>query len=120
MSFKKKSHIASIFLYIIIILVLFGCTVVEEPAFNNPVDPDSANYIGHSSEDFDEDGIPTYLDIDEIFLISPKNGDTIDTLTPELKVNQFDPNVVLNYWIQVSTSKDNFENCHYDIIAKYK
>ncbi len=101
-------------LFIIFILILsFGINCVKFPEdveFNNPVDPEAPNYVGIPSVDLDGDGISSYIDVDDIIIISPADGTVTSDGTPTLIVYKFDPSLVKRYYIQVSTSENDFEN----------
>lgn len=89
-------------------LVMFSCALlVQCPApwhtFENPVDPKSPNYIGSPSLDNDGNGVPQYIDVEEIELISPAADESLASVTPVLTTYQFDPSLVQQYWFQVST-----------------
>lgn len=95
------------------LLLLFNTTCVQIPAgpdFDNPLDPDSLNYIGTPSVDRDGDGIGGYRDVDEIFLIFPEDDAVMFNDTFDFIVYEFDPSLVNRYHIQVSTTKYYFEN----------
>ena len=93
---------------IIASLILFIMTSCRE--LINPVDPESALYIGKPSVDIDGDGIGQYEDVDEINLISPENGATVTEFPLVLETYKFNPEKVQKYWIQISTSSSDFEN----------
>ena len=101
-----------IFVALAILLILGGFLTCKNPLhkFDNPVDPDSDNYIGVPSEDNDGDGIGQYDDVDEIVLISPENGTTVSELPLLLTVYKFNPEKVKKYWIQVSTDNQDFDS----------
>ena len=42
--------------------------------FENPVDEDSPTYIGLPSIDHNGDGIPQYIDVEELELVAPEPG----------------------------------------------
>ncbi len=90
-----------------LLLILGGFLTCKNPLhkFDNPVDPDSDDYIGVPSEDNDGDGINRYEDVDEIVLISPENEATVSELPLLLTVYKFNPEKVKQYWIQVSTDE---------------
>ncbi len=92
---------------LVLLLILGGFLTCKNPLhkFDNPVDPDSDNYIGVPSEDNDGDGIGQYDDVDEIVSISPENGTTVSELPLLLTVYKFNPEKVKQYWIQVSTDE---------------
>jgi hypothetical protein len=71
--------------------------------FDNPVDPQAANYIGTPSQDNNGNGIPQYVDVEEIVLVTPAQDAVLDALTPALETYQFKPDLVKRYWIQVAT-----------------
>jgi hypothetical protein len=49
--------------------------------FENPVDPESPTYIGSPSKDNNGNGIPQYIDVEEIELVSPVEGGQPSTPT---------------------------------------
>ena len=71
--------------------------------FDNPVDPDSPTYIGTPSRDNNGNGIPQYVDVEEMELVSPADGEQLATATPVLKTYRFDPALVKRYWIEIAT-----------------
>ena len=101
-------------LFLIIILILsFGINCVQFPEdveFNNPVDPEAPNYVGIPSVDLDGDGISSYYDVDDITILSPADGTVTSDGTPTLVIYKFNPSLVKRYYIQVSTSENDFEN----------
>jgi len=88
--------------------ILFALTC-KHP-FNNPVDPDSEDYIGSESKDNDGDGIGQWEDVDEIVLLRPGNGGIVSTTIPTLLVYKFNPEKVKRYWIQISSSGVDFDS----------
>ncbi len=106
---KLKARLFLIF----ILIISFGISCVnfrEDDEFNNPVDPESPNYNGVPSVDLDGDGISSYIDVDDIIIISPADGTVTSDGTPPLIVYKFNPSLVETYHIQISTSENNFEN----------
>ncbi len=61
-------------------------------------------------DDLDGDRIPTYDDVDEISLSAPANGAIIFDVTPNLIIYQFNPEIVQRYYIQISSSLNDFDN----------
>ena len=96
---------------LVVILVLTTCDLfspaeLEEILQDNPLDPDSAEYIGVVSTDADGDGVGDYEDVDEIVLVSPQNGTTIDDITPELTVGLKSDALGCSYCFAVSAHPD--------------
>ncbi len=71
--------------------------------FDNPVDPKSLNYIGKPSQDNDGNGVPQYIDVEEIELVAPVQDAVLDTLAPVLETYRFNPELVKRYWLQIAT-----------------
>ena len=91
---------------IILILSVFFITCSNH-VFDNPVDPESDNYMGIESVDRDGDGVGSYEDVDEIAITDPVGGIVItDTASPTLTVQLLNPEVITFYRIQISTESD--------------
>jgi hypothetical protein len=101
-----------------LLFVITSCfLLVQCPApwhtLDNPVDPESPTYIGTPSVDNNGNGIPQYIDVEEIELIAPADDAVLETVTPVLKTYLFDPALVKRYWIQIATDS-GFANVVYD------
>ena len=81
---------------------------------DNPVDPDSPTYIGVPSVDNNGNGIPQYIDVEEMELISPADDAVCATVTPVLATYRFDPSLVKRYWIQIATENGFAPDLVYD------
>jgi hypothetical protein len=88
-------------LILTLLLVIASCHPLD-----NPVDPEAVNYIGAESVDLDGDGIGSLYDVDDIYLLSPVDGETVDTRTPIFTVFPFDTTTVEQYCIEVSLYND--------------
>jgi hypothetical protein len=109
---RMKQHFT---LFIFITITFAFCFITTCHDFNSPIDPESDNYNGITSVDNDGDGIGQWVDVDEIVLISPANGVSIDTSVPTLTTYKFKTDKIKKYWIQISTSDvDFFGNMVYD------
>jgi FG-GAP repeat/Divergent InlB B-repeat domain len=96
-------------LFVVIIFVT-SCDNMFGWNMDNPIDPDSEQYIGTPSIDRDGDGIGSYEDIDEIELVSPSSGSIIADSSRSLSISEIKPGLIKRYWIQIATDKSDFEN----------
>src|SRR5512138_18987 len=87
-----------------VIIVLAFLTNCHE--FSNPVDAESDNYLGFESFDFDNDGVPSYQDVDDIYPIYPENGWIFTQLPVALVTNEVDSSRIIKFIIQVTTDEN--------------
>lgn len=100
-----KKLIIPLILCLLVASLLFTC---RHP-FTNPLDPASGDdYVRYESVDIDGDGIGQWEDVDDITLLSPKDGETITKLPLTLVTYRLNPENVRRYWIQISANS-NFE-----------
>ncbi len=93
-------------LTLLILIIMTSCRDII-----NPVDPESDNYVGFESLDYDGDGIGSYEDVDEIAIAGPENGIVItDTASTVLIIQLLNPEVVTFYRIQISTDSSFVSN----------
>ena len=95
-------RIAGLGIFLAVVVLLAQCRAPWH-MFENPVDPESPTYIGTPSVDNNGNGIPQYIDVEEIELIAPADDAVSATVTPVLTAYLFDPSLVKRYWIQIAT-----------------
>jgi hypothetical protein len=100
-----KRPIIPLILCLLFASLLFSC---RHPV-TNPLDPKSEDYAGFVSLDNDGDGIGQWEDVDEVSLMSPGDGSSVNTKSLVLIVSKFNPKKIQKYWIQLSTSTISFD-----------
>ena len=99
---------------IIVILAILLVTCKNHP-LDNPVDPESDNYVGFEFLDPDGDGIGSWEDVDDITIYEPADGTIIsDTASPVLTIQLLNPELVTTYHIQISTDISFASNIVFD------
>jgi hypothetical protein len=107
--FGRKINMKRLYPVLITIMIIaLSVLALTCHNFNSPIDPESANYSGTPSVDKDGDNIGQYADVDEIVLLSPANGSTVNTGIPTLTVYKFNPTKIKQYWVQIASSNSDF------------